>query len=183
MIPLFSFPRWGLSTAATVPCWSRPESWPGRTAWWWPAFSSTPSSSTILPTCRPTPALRRRTWSCAKPPEWITCFPRLRKRCMPESAASAWRKIFCPLHCAGRHGRDIFPGFARFWPNFSIWCSLRTPSSGRRITSNWRLSAAWCATWIFRCASTVRRSCGMRTALPILPGMPGCLRSRRNRLS
>ena len=38
-----------------------------------------PISSTILTTCRPTPALRRRTWSCAKPPEWITCFPRLRK--------------------------------------------------------------------------------------------------------
>ena len=157
MTTWFSFPRWERFTTGTAPCWNRPASWREKTAWWWPAFSSIPSSSTIPPTSRPIPAPLKRIWRCARERAWITCFPPPRRRCIPGSAALPWRRAFYPLRCAGRPAPDIFPASARCLPSCSTWCSPRTPFSARRITSSWRLSAAWCVTWISRCTSTGRR--------------------------
>lgn len=64
------------------------------------------------------PRTPEKTWSCAKPPEWITCFPRLRKRCMLESAASAWRKVFVHYAVRGVTAGTFFRSLHGFGQTF-----------------------------------------------------------------
>lgn len=80
----------------------------------------------------------------------------------PEEMYSGERSIaveesFLSATLCGASRPGHFPVSARCLPNCSTWYSPRTPFSERRITSSLPLSAAWCATWIFRCAFTGRR--------------------------
>ena len=80
----------------------------------------------------------------------------------PEEMYSGERSItveesFLSATLCGASRPGHFSGVCTVLAKLSTWCSPRTPFSARRITSSWRLSAAWCVTWISRCTSTGRR--------------------------
>ena len=89
--------------------------------------------------------------------------PVSRRKFMRRIARYSSKRLRFRARWKANRAPDIFAVFAQWWRSCSTFSRRTRRCSARRIFSNWRSFAGWCAISISRSTSSPCRRCGRRT--------------------